>query len=73
MSSCRSLLCDQEVTKIWSWATEKDIVITASHISGILNVEADQESKKSELSTEWKLHESVYGLYSKISRFLPVS
>ena len=72
MSSCRSLLCDQELTKIWSWAIEKDVVITAAHISGILNVEADQESKKSKLSTEWKLHESVYAYIQKYLDFYPL-
>ena len=39
MGSCKSLLCNQEVKKIWDWA-----------------IEADQESKKSELRTERKLH-----------------
>ena len=58
--SWKSLLCDKEVRRIWSWAVERDIV-TAAHIPGILNVEADQESRKSGLRTEWKLHESIFG------------
>ena len=40
MDSCKSLLCDQEVRRIWSWAIEKDI-------PGIFNVEADQQLRKS--------------------------
>ena len=52
MGSCKSLLCDQEVRRIWSWTIEKDIFITATHISGILNVQEHQESRKSELKKE---------------------
>ena len=70
MGSCKSLLCDQEVRRIWSWAIERDIFITAAHIPGIINVEADQKSRKSELRTEWKLH---LWLYQNIFRFLNVS
>ena len=71
MGSCKSLLCDQEVRRIWSWAIERDIFITAVHIPGILNVEADQESRKSELRTEWKLHESIFGYIQKYLDFYP--
>ena len=47
MGSCKSLLCHQEMRRIWRWVIERDIFITAA---GILNVEADQESRKSELT-----------------------
>ena len=50
MGSCKSLLCHQEMRRIWRWVIERDIFITAAHITGILNVEADQESRKSELT-----------------------
>ena len=55
--------------KIWNWAIEKDIFIIAAYIPGILNVEADQESRKSELRTEWKLHESIFGNIKKYQDF----
>ena len=71
MGSCKSLLCDQEVRRIWSWASERDIFIIAAHIPEILNVEADQESRKSELRTEWKLHESIFGYIQKYLDFYP--
>ena len=32
------------------WAIERDIFITVAHITDILNVEADQESRKLELT-----------------------
>ena len=35
--------------------------ITAAHIPGILNVEADAESRNSETRTEWKSNEALFG------------
>ena len=64
MGSCKSLVCDQEVRKIWIRAIERDIFITAVHIPGILNVEADQETRKS-------VHESVFGYIQKYLNFYP--
>ena len=63
------LLCDQEVRRIWSWTNEREIFITAAHIPGILRVGADQESRKSELRTEWKLQESIFGYIEKYFNF----
>ena len=69
MGSCKSLLCDQEVRIVRNWAIEKVIFITVAHIPGILNVEADQASRKSELRIKWKLHESIF---CYIKRYLDV-
>ena len=57
--------------RIWSWAIERDFFVTAAHIPRILNVEADQESRKSELRTEWKLRESIFGYIQKYLDFYP--
>ena len=62
---CKSLLCDGKVRRIWSWAIERNIFVTAANIPGILNVKSDQESRKSKLRTEWKLHESIFGYIEK--------
>ena len=48
---------------------EKDIFIYAAHIPAILNVETHQESRKSELRTEWKLHGSVVDYIKKYLDF----
>ena len=71
MGSCKLLLCNQELREIWSWAIERDNFIIGAHIPGILNIEADQESRKSELRTEWKLHESIFGYIQKYLDFYP--
>ena len=57
--------------KIRSWAIKKDIFIPVTHILGIRNVEADQESRKLELRTEWKLHDSIFGYIKKYLDFYP--
>ena len=54
---------------IWNWAIANDIYLSASHIPGVLNVEADAESRKSEVRTEWKLNEDVF--QNMISYFKP--
>ena len=71
MGSCISLLCDQEVRRIWSWVIERDTFITAAHIPGVFNEYADKESRKSELRTECKLHESSFGYIQKYLDFYP--
>ena len=60
MGSCRSVQCDNVVKDIWNWAIANDIYLSASHIPGVLNVEADAESRKSEVRTEWRLNEDVF-------------
>ena len=42
------------------WAIENNNWITATHIPGILNVEADAESRKNEIKTEWKLNVNIF-------------
>jgi len=52
MGSIRSILMDEVVHLIWAWAIERNTWLTATHIPGILNVEADEESLKTETRTE---------------------
>ena len=42
MDSCKSLLCDQKMKRIWSWATEKAIFIILAHNPGIVNEETSK-------------------------------
>ena len=63
LDSCKSLLFDQEARRTWSWSIERDIFITAADIPGILNVDADQKSRKLVLRTKCKIHESIFGYF----------
>lgn len=48
MIGCKLLKCDLEAQNIWNWAIKRDICITAAHIPGFFNTEADEESRKPE-------------------------
>ena len=60
MGSSKSWDLDHIITTIWQWALDRDIWITASYIPGVLNVEADEESRKSERRTEWMLNKDIF-------------
>ncbi len=47
--------------KIWFWALENNLWLSATHLAGVENVEADFESrKKGNIDTEWKLNPDVF-------------
>ena len=45
---------------IWQWAIDRDNAISAEHLPGILNIEADYESRKQHSNKEWMLDNDVY-------------
>ena len=60
MGSSHSSLCDSVVRNIWAFAISQNLRLSASHIPGIQNAEADKESREQELQTEWKLSDSIF-------------
>ena len=60
MGSVKSLSLDMEAHEIWNWAISKNNWISATHIPGILNVEADRESRECETRTEWMLNKNSF-------------
>ena len=46
--------------KIWEQAIVKDIWISATHLPGKYNVEADEESRKEATQLEWKRSEKWF-------------
>ena len=60
MGSSRYPDFDLEIRNIWDWAIDRGIWLSSSHIPGKLNVEADEESRKSEARLEWKLEETLF-------------
>ena len=59
MGSSHSIMCDSLVRDIWAFAISQNVWISASHILGKQNAEADKESREHELQTEWKLSASI--------------
>ncbi|XP_057302739.1 uncharacterized protein LOC130636905 [Hydractinia symbiolongicarpus] len=71
MGSCRSIPCDIVVKHIWDWAIRYDNWLNISHIPGLPNVEADVESRKHEIKTEWKLSEKIFLDFVSHFQFFP--
>ena len=60
MGSVRSIHMDDVIRAIWDWAIDKGIWLTATHIPGVLNVDADRESRQLAERTEWMLKKSEF-------------
>ena len=61
----RSQECDIITKQIWHWASDSTIWLSATHLPGKENAEADYESRKHEVHTEWKLNESLFKFICK--------
>ena len=48
------------VIDIWAWCVQHGVWITAGHISGVANIIADQESRKTSSDLEWALDLNIY-------------
>ena len=72
MGSSKSASLDSTILDIWSWALERNNWLTCSHIPGILNEEADEESRKQELRTEWMLNRDTFSCITQQLDFCPV-
>ena len=46
--------------EVWNWCLEHDIWLSAAHLPGVENVEADYESRHFNDRCEWSLHEGVF-------------
>ena len=55
MGGSRSSLCNSLAQDIWHWCLDKRIWLSATHIAGASNVDADRESRTFNDKTEWKL------------------
>ena len=44
----------------WQWCLQRQITVSAAHIPGILNVNADRESRYHLDSSDWKLYPAVF-------------
>lgn len=52
--------CNDIARDIWEWTRDNDNWISAAHIAGTLNTEADQASRVFNDRTEWKLDVAVF-------------
>ena len=59
--SCKDYL-HKVIKAIWLWAVERNIWLSAVHIPGSMNVDADYESRNASSSAEWCLDQQVFEL-----------
>ena len=60
MGGIKSQVCNDMAHLIWGWCTKRNIWLSACHIPGVRNSEADTESRKFNESTEWSLDSEVF-------------
>ena len=60
MGGMKSHMCNTITKTIWQWCIERNLWITACHIPGATNVEADRASRVFNDRTEWMLDKEVF-------------
>ena len=66
MGGTKSPPCNKLVQDIWTWCMQNKVLFSASHLPGVLNVEADQRSRQFNERTEWHLREDVFQQITKL-------
>ena len=56
----KSEACNKVAIQIWDWCLERNIFVSAEHVKGKLNTEADFLSRNQDNSGEWSLLYSVF-------------
>jgi len=60
MGGTHSQLLSHLSKDLWDWCLEHNILVKAQHIPGVLNTEADRESRVFIDSSDWKLNPSLF-------------
>ena len=60
MGTSHSIPCNNLTREIWHFCSEHNIWLTAAHIAGVDNIEADSESRSDKRETEWALNNEFY-------------
>lgn len=58
-------LCNDVTRELWLWCIDRKILLTAAHLPGSENTEADEESRKDRREIEWKLNPEVFWVIQK--------
>ena len=60
MGGTKSADCNRIAQKIWKWAIEEKIWITAAFVPGKENKTADEKSRKLNEAIEWMLNPDIF-------------
>ena len=65
MGGSRSITCHKIAKQIWEWAKMQGVWISAAHIPGQKNNEADKKSRQFKDTTEWMLSKEAFFFITK--------
>ena len=60
MGGIKSIPCNEMATMIWDWCLKHNNWLSATHVPGSKNIQADKESRVLKESTEWPLSQEVF-------------
>ena len=60
MGGSKSQKCNELAKQIWMWCIKRNIWIPTVHLAGILNKDADRESRIFNDDIEWKLNPAIF-------------
>ena len=66
LGGTRSLVLSNLVAELWSWALNRGMILSAEHLPGKWNTQADQESRHYQDSSDWHLDPSLFLALMKI-------
>ena len=56
----KSQTCNNIACRIWDFCTKNQLLVSAAHISGTINIVADKQSRVLEDATEWKTNPALF-------------
>lgn len=60
MGGSKSMQCNKIAHDIWEWAMERNIWLSAQHVAGVNNVDADFRSRHFKENHEWMLNPYIF-------------
>ena len=66
MGGSKSDECNIVANRIWQWCKTRNIWLSATHIPGKLNIEADRQSRLFNDRTEWKLNPKIFSKLAEV-------
>ena len=60
MGNMKSQTCNNIGGRIWDFCTKNQLWLSAAHIPGTVNIEADKQSRVIVDGTEWKLNPALF-------------
>ena len=60
MGGCKSVRCNEVTIEIWNWAIPKNIWLSAAHIPGAENSDADFQSRHLNDNLEWSISNEAF-------------